>query len=164
MATAYCATSTQPGVEQLALHRRARAPSRGPSRARSAGLVDLRRGLVAVLGGEALPLDRERAVPLQVAERAEVAEHVEAVAACAPRRGPACAGGSPRSPTLAAQDLLALGRRSSRATIVEQLVVGEVRGGVQHRGGDLQLAVGIPVGERDLVARLGLHAGEHACR
>src|SRR5207244_13350528 len=44
-----------------------------------AGLLDLGRDLVAPRGGEVLPLQREKAMALEVSERTVVAQHVEAV-------------------------------------------------------------------------------------
>ena len=92
-------------------------------------------------------------MPLQIAERAVVGEHVEPVA-----------GPLERAARLVAA--VARDRRRRRAArprdrpadiaraIAEQLIVGQRGRRVERGGDDLDLAVGIEVGERDLVARL----------
>ena len=87
---------------------------------REPGFDDRLGHLVAVVRRERLPLDREHAVALQVAERAVVAEHVEAVAGALERAARACAGGCVRSPTYARTSAT---RSSARepAHAVEQL-------------------------------------------
>ena len=95
-------------------------------------------------GDSVLPLDRQHAVALQVAERAVVAEDVEAVRGALERAARACGGGSSRSPTYACISAM----RSSAgqpAHAVEQLRLGQVRVRVTDRGQHLVLAVGIPV-------------------
>ncbi len=161
MDTAYCATSTKPGVEQLVLHAGARIDDAVPVGAQSC-LIDLGRHLEAVVGREPLPLDREGSVPLQIAERPVVAQDVEPVARALPRAARLVAPVRPVADARA-KDLGSLIRRH-RSCDREQLVVRQVRGLVQHRRGDLQLAVRVVIGERDLLARLGLLVGEHARR
>ena len=79
------ASDTAYGACSGNVDRRARrtAPRRVPSRRRTASASPASRDrlgdLVAVTRRERLPLDREHAVTLQVAERAVVGEHVEAV-------------------------------------------------------------------------------------
>ena len=102
---------------------------------------------------ERLPLEREQAMALEIAEGAVVGEDVEAVAACARTRGPACGGGS-----RARRRRRGAARRGRRPTSVARSRAADrraARDGVERRGDDLDLAVGIEVGERDLVARLG---------
>ena len=127
-----------------------------------ARVAELLRRHVAVPGRERLPLEREQPVPLQVAEGAVVAEHVEAIGGAlegaprlvAPVLPPADVGLQHPAPLLRAE----LARH--RQELVVRQAGGRVEGGRDH----LHLAVRIPVGERDLGPGLGLDALQHAGR
>ncbi len=105
----------------------------------------------AVTRAERLPLEREQAMALQIAEGAVVGQDVEPV-----RRALECAA---RAMTAigAVPDVGAEQRRSlvdgHAARDAHELIVGEIRDGVERRGDDLDLAVGIEVGQRDLGPR-----------
>ncbi len=121
------------------------------------GVVDVGRQLVAVRGRERLPLDRQRPVALQVAERPVVAEHVEAVPRALERA----------SWLVTAVPPVADRRGEHRRALVvahparelQEPVVGEPARRVQRGGHDLDLALGVRVGQGDLVARADVDAG-----
>ena len=99
---------------------------------------------------------------LQIAERAVVGEDVEPVSR--PLEG------APRAVTaVAALADVGLQHRGSlrgchAARRGQQLIVRQIGHGIERRRDDLDLAVGIEVGERHLLARLRLHARERAPR
>ena len=161
MATAYCAASSRPASSSSRSMAALASMTRVPVRTQ-AGVVDRGGRLVAVRGGQTLPFDRERTVPLEVAERPVVAAHVEPVVGALPRAArlvPAVRAVAQRR----RQDVGSLfGRQLARDR--QQLVVGEVALRVQRRGDDLHLAVGVPVGERDLRPRLGFDPRQHLGR
>ena len=148
----------QARVEELAFHAGARLHHAVPVAAQPR-LVDLARRLEAVFGGEALPLDREWAVALEVAERAVVAQHVESIARALPRASGLVAT-VPAVTDAGPQDLAPLlGRHRPRER--QQLIVGEIARCVEHRCRDLQLTVRIMVNQLDFFPRLGLDVFEH---
>ena len=91
---------------------------------------------------------------LQIAERAVVGEDVEPIARPLERAARLVAAVRAVADIGAEHGRAIVGRH--RAGDAEQLIVGQVRRGVQRRGDDLELAVGIELGERDLVARFGV--------
>ena len=127
-----------------------------------ARLAELLRHHVAVARRQPLPFEREQPVALEIAEGAVVAEDVEAIAGAlegaaglvAPVLSPADVGG---------EHLGALGR-AELSRDGEELVVGQIRDGVERGGHHLHLAVRVEVGERHLAARRGLDAVEEPPR
>ena len=111
---------------------------------------------------ERLPLERQQSMPLQVAERAVVGQHVEAIA-----RPFECAAGlvTPVLPTagVVAQQVrpIVCGELTRPG---QQLIVGQRRDRVQGRRHDFRFAVRIELGQRDFVARLGSEVADERVR
>ena len=107
---------------------------------------------------QALPLEREQAVTLEIAKGTIVGQHVEAVrgaleraAGTMPPVGPlADVGAQDRGPLVDAQ----------AARDLQQLVVGKLRDGVERRRHHFHLAVRSEVRQRHLVAPRRLDAGQ----
>ena len=104
-------------------------------------------------GAERLPFEREQPVALEIAERAVVGEHVETIAGPLERAAGLVAAVRARADVGAEDRGAIVWRQAARDR--EQLIVGQHGRGVQRRGDDLGLALGIEVGERDLASRLG---------
>src|SRR3954447_16143963 len=105
-------------------------------------------------GGQRLPFEREQAVALQIAERAIVGQYVEAVS------GPF--EGAARSMT-AVGAVSGVGAKNGEAFVSghpagdgKELVIRQIGDGVERRSHDLDFAVRVEIGQRDLAARLGL--------
>ncbi len=111
---------------------------------------------------QGLPFERQQAVALQIAERAVVGEHVEAIGRALERAAgpvtpvPAVAGVGPQ------HRRAFVGRQAARDR--QQLVVGQVGRRIQGGGDDLDLAVGIEIRERHFVARLRADPSEERSR
>src|SRR5882672_7154308 len=94
---------------------------------------------------ERLPLERQQPVALQIAERAVIGEHIEAIAGAlegaawlvAPVRAAADVSAKDGGPVV--------GRQPARER--EQLIVGKRRRRIERRGDDLRLALRIEAGE-----------------
>ena len=149
------------GLHERALHRPAGIHHAIPSIAEP-GLVDLVRRRVAVLARQPLPLDRERTVSLQVAERPVVAQHVEAVTGSLPRATGLVAAVRPVAHAGPQQLFALVGRH--RSDEPEELVVREAGARIQDGGRDLRFALGIEVHEGDLLPWLGLDVAAPAWR
>ena len=108
---------------------------------------------------ELLPFDRQHPVALQVAERAVVAEDVEAVRVRSNARPGLCRR-LVRSPTYARTSATRSSAEQRAPARAAALRAAGVR--VTDRGEHLVLAVGIPVDEADLVGRLGPLVAEQA--
>ncbi len=122
-----------------------------------AGVVDRHGSCVAVAGRELLPLGGHDAVTLQVAERAVVRHHVEAVVGPLERTAGLVASVRPFADVAAHHRQAVLDRHGPHSLEHGGLRQAGVR--VEHRSDDLDLALGVPVdqghrrrrGLRDLV-------------
>src|SRR5439155_22355005 len=107
---------------------------------------------------ERLPLERQQAMALQIAERAIVREDVEAIARALEGASRLVAAVRAAADVCAEQLEAVLVAHVARN--VEQLIVRQRRGRVERGGHDLQLAVAVEVDEPHVGARLGDGAGE----
>ena len=123
------------------------------NRIAQSGFVDGLGDLVPVARRQRLPLDREHAVSLQIAERAVVGDDVEAVVDAFERAPGLVATVAPLPHVRAQQRDAVVG--AERAHLGQHLVFGKVRLRVADGREELVLGLGIEVGEGDGRARFG---------
>ena len=126
------------------------------------GVLDRFGFRVAVTGAERLPVQRQQAVSLQIAEGAVVGEHVEAIAGAFERASRLVAAIGAVA-DVGAQQGRAIVRRQACGDRA-QLVVGQCRHGVQRRGHDVRFAIRVEVGQRHLGFRLRVHVLDERAR
>ena len=117
---------------------------------------------VAVERGQRLPLERQHPVALQIPERAVVGQHVKPIHRPL-ERAPGLVSAVAALSNIRAQHAGAVvGRHRPRD--IEQPIVGKIRHGVQGGRHDLDLAVGIEIGQRDFRSRRCVFTAEQFSR